>query len=198
MKKIIIFISIVFIASSCISNKILINLHTLPKAKREKYLLAQAKETVLKYGPGYYREYKTPIIEEDVISASDTINAIEGLSRELGRHYYKITFMYDTTREQLEWDYAAVVHIWEDTGKPSGVSFGNGYGRILYGYETDTDNLGAVPYQQAAVFPLYDWQNGKDETNSEPINKDELIKRGYEKQSDGTWIKVKPDIPPKY
>ena len=29
-----------------------------------------------------------------------------------------------------------------------------------------------------------------------PLNLDELLRRGYERQSDGTWVKTRPDVPP--
>jgi len=30
----------------------------------------------------------------------------------------------------------------------------------------------------------------------EPINKEELIRKGFERQNNGQWVKTRPDIPP--
>jgi hypothetical protein len=195
MKRMIIFISIAFTVLSCVSNKTLTNLDTLPKAKREKYLLAQAKEVVLKYGAGYYREYKESIISQGQVPPKGTINTT---GENADRIFYHVVYQYNEIKELLEYPFLARVQVWADTGKPSSVFFGNGLGIIIPENGQQEERLEQIIYEQRPVFPLYDWQNGKDETNSEPINKEELIKRGYEKQSDGTWIKVKPDIPPKY
>jgi hypothetical protein len=198
MKKVILLL-IILTAISCVSNKAVTNLGALSKMQREKYLIDQSKETILKYGPDYYRNHKTPLIEEKVITASDTVNAMEGLGIRLGRCSYQVTFMYDSSKEILDRDYAAIVSIWEDTGKPYCVFFGNGYGRIIY-ENMGSDDLGPVPYEQLDISPIYDFWSGKeiDIKTTDPVNKKELIMCGFERQPDGNWIKVKPDVPPKY
>jgi hypothetical protein len=82
MKHIIIPIFITLFIMSCASNKTLTNLDSLSKSKRERYLIAKAKETVLKYGPDYYRDYKKPEIIRGQISSKAKEN--------VGRIYYNI------------------------------------------------------------------------------------------------------------
>jgi len=156
------------------------NLDRLPQPKRDSILISIAKEVILKYGPDYYREYAKPIIKR-----SNTDRAA-----------YEVTFLYDKTEETLEWDYAAKVFIWADTGNPGSVFFGNGFGRgIPEGREWLTDTtISPVPYQESVV-PLYDINN--HDPNQEPVNKDELIRKGWEKRGDrGEWVKTRPDVPP--
>ena len=103
------------------------NLDNLPTEKRDSLLKAKSKEIILRYGPGYYREYKAPTIERIVVPPSETNP--EGIN--VGRAYYMITYWYDKTKERLEEDFAAIVRIWADTGEPAAVLFGCNYGYIL-------------------------------------------------------------------
>jgi len=98
--------------------------------------------------------------------------------------------------ETLECDYAAKVSIWEDTGHPVSVIFGNNWGRpIPEGMDWRNDTtIESIPYQAAALVPLYDINN--PDPNQEPVNKAELIQKGYVEDSDGRWTKTTPDVPP--
>jgi hypothetical protein len=125
------------------------NLDSIPKAKRDSILIAVAKEVVLTYGPGYYREYKEPVIKRFVYPKDD----VDG-GKNTGRICYSVVFLYDKTKEQLELDAAAGVGIWADTGKPFSVRFGNGWGKFIP--ETGLRSgevIVPVPYQQREVFP---------------------------------------------
>ena len=168
------------------------NLNFRPATQRDSLLISIAKEVILKYGPDYYREYQQPIISKEVFPPRGELNP-DGIHAE--RTYYHITFLYDKTEEKLEWDYAAYVRIWEDTGGLYCAMFGNGYGRVIpegMDWRNDT-TIPPVPYQEAIV-PLYNINN--PDPNQEPVNKDELIRKGWAKRSDGKWVKSGPDVPP--
>jgi len=180
---------------SCATHKTLTNLDSLSEKKRNAYLKTVSKETVLKYGAGYYRDYKEPVISRGQFPPKSEINPT---GENAGRIFYLIVYQYDGTKEQFSFPYLSRVQVWADTGKPSGVSFGNGFGIIIPENGLQEGEFERIPYEQIGIFPIYDFPNGKNETNSDPINKDELIKRGFEKQPDGTWVKVHPDVPPKY
>ena len=122
------------------------NLDNLPTKKRDSLLKAKSKEIILRYGPGYYREYKAPTIERIVVPPSETNP--EGIN--VGRAYYMITYWYDKTKERLEEDFAAIVRIWADTGEPAAVLFGCNYGYILDRKKTrSSKEQPPIPYVQS-------------------------------------------------
>ena len=122
------------------------NLDNLPTEKRDSLLKAKSKEIILRYGPGYYREYKAPTIERIVVPPSETNP--EGIN--VGRAYYMITYWYDKTKERLEEDFAEIVRIWADTGEPAAVLFGCNYGYILDRKKTrSSKEQPPIPYVQS-------------------------------------------------
>lgn len=122
------------------------NLDNLPTEKRDSLLKAKSKEIILRYGPGYYREYKAPTIERIVVPPSETNP--EGTN--VGRAFYTIIYWYDKTKERLEEDFAAKVKIWADTGEPASVLFGCNYGYILDRKKTrDPKEQPPIPYVQS-------------------------------------------------
>jgi len=163
----------------------------MPIAKRDSILISISKEVILKYGPDYYREYSQPIIEQSIVPPKGEINPT-GLNA--GRVIYSVTFLYDKTEETMEWDYAAKVNIWADTWQPAGVNFGNGFGR---GIPENVDWRNATPnpmrYHES-IIPLYDINN--PDPNQEPVNKDELLRRGWKRSNNGQWERTRPDAPP--
>lgn len=119
------------------------NLDLLPQAQRDSILISISKEVVLKYGPGYYREYKEPLIERKLIGKNGHRDGVDA-----NRPYYKITSYYDPKKEALEWGYASRVYVWADTGKPHFVSFGNGNGLRIPEIELrEGEEIRQVPYQ---------------------------------------------------
>lgn len=170
------------------------NLEAFSKRERNAYLSAVSKEVTLEFGPGYYREYKKPEIS---YNKCDSIEA-DFWGVEIGTVYYSIKYPYDPEKEKLNLDFTARVIVMNNTGQPVNILFGNGYGFKLSDNWRERSDLGSIPYQQVVIFPIYDWQNGKNETNSDPVNVEELKSRGFEKQADGKWVKVHPDVPPKY
>ncbi|MDR0333129.1 MAG: hypothetical protein LBI15_06650 [Dysgonamonadaceae bacterium] len=166
------------------------NLSSMPIAQRDSLLISIAKEVVLKYGPDYYREYQEPeIIRKQIPLEGDVTGG------NAGRYGYVITFLYDPSKETLEWDYAARVGIWEDTGRPSGVSFGNGLGLTIpeVSLRSSDEVIETIPYQQS-IRAIYDFNNS--DPNQMPQNIDELRRTGRERNSDGQWVQTRPDTPP--
>ena len=106
-----------------------IHLSQMDSVKRYEYLVKLAREVVLNFGPGYYRDNMNPTISDlRVFSDSSLVKRFPEAKRNLGRKYYTVTIPYDHVQERLEWDYAANVEIWEDDGEPKGVMFGHGLG----------------------------------------------------------------------
>lgn len=102
-----------------------IYLSQMDSLKRNEYLVKLAREVVLNFGPDYYRDNMNPTISDlRVFSDSSMVERFPEAQQNLGRKYYVVTIPYDHAQEQLEWDYAAKVEIWEDDGEPKGVMFG--------------------------------------------------------------------------
>ena len=164
--------------------------------QRDSLLISIAKEVVLMYGHDYYRDKFSSIIEQSMVPLRGENNPT-GVNA--GRVMYHITFLYDKTEEVLERNFAAKVHIWGDTGLPSGVDFGNGLGNSIP-EKLDWRNATPNPMlYQESIFPIFDFNNiipGQDPTTRDPINKDELLHRGWQRNSDGVWERTRPDAPP--
>jgi hypothetical protein len=172
------------------------NLDLMPQAQRDSILIAKAKEMVLKYGPEYYREYKSPVIDWVITPPKGETN-ITG--ENAGRKVYIVIFLYDSTIETLEAEYAAWVAIWADTGNPYSILFGNCIGLDVESLERDIKKQKSTPqirYQQSGVKRIrYETQEGVPVDKANPKNIDELKRRGYE-YKDGEWIKTRKDVPP--
>jgi hypothetical protein len=175
------FIGGVFMASSQ-------NLDSLPQAQKDSLLISTAKEVVLRYGPGYYREDKEPVITRSIYPNLETDQG----KKNAGRVVFGIKFFYDKTKELLDYDFAAVIGIWGDTGYPYSVRFGNGWIRLIPEGEWESNTVvEQTIYQEIEIIPSYDWDHPE---NKEPTNIDELKKRGYE-EIDGQWVQKKRDPP---
>ncbi len=106
-----------------------IHLSQMDSVKRYEYLVKLAREVVLNFGPGYYREGMNPEISPIRMYLDSThVKQFPEDRKNIGRKYYVVTIPYDHAQEQLEWGYAANVEIWEDDGEPKGVMFGHGLG----------------------------------------------------------------------
>jgi len=138
---------IILLYSLCL-NTFSQDLDSLPQQQRDSILIEVAKEVVLKYGPGYYREYKRPIITRRQILPMGDINVT---GKNAGRIFYEVIFLYDETKELLEYDFAARVAIWGDTHKPIRVLFGNGFIKKIPEVDLrSSKTVDQVPYQQTA------------------------------------------------
>ncbi|MDR1414194.1 MAG: hypothetical protein LBI96_00105 [Odoribacteraceae bacterium] len=119
------------------------HLDSLPVAERDSFLLKVAKETVMKYGPDYYRDHQPPTITKTSMS---TLNSSYGQEHG-GRLFYVVKYPADEAREICP--FAASVLVWADTGKAFNVHFGCGFG---YGHLEEIEREGRildpVPYQK--------------------------------------------------
>ena len=90
----------------------------MPPNQRDSILIETAKNAVLKYAPGYYRDYKKPevILKKTVPDKG------------LGKFFYLVTYFYDPQKEKFPKDYIVKVYIWADNGKASIMYFMNGWG----------------------------------------------------------------------
>jgi hypothetical protein len=181
--------ALTFIGGTFIANSQ--NLDSLPQSQRDSILISTAKEAVLRYGPGYYREYKEPVIERVQTPPKGTLNPT---GENAGRICYRVTFLYDTVKERLGHDFAAIVLVWEDIGKPYIVSFPTGYGRFISEDEWASNAVVEQTPYQTMIFPIYDWQNHPEK--KEPVNIDELRRKGYEEVDGGQWVQTKREVPP--
>ena len=202
------------------------NLALMPQAQRDAILISRAKAVILRYGPDYYREYKPPVIKRLIAHEKFLTLGIE--DKHAGRAFYSILYLYDKSKEILDGEYAAIVAIWEDTGKPFGVGFGNrvfcSISILIPNEDFENDNVTEpVKYEQKRIVPFYKPKgfvayipDGADSItidklikdaekqrevylqNRVPDNIDELKKHGYGEIEKGKWVKVKQDIPPKY
>ena len=98
---------IILLYSLCI-NTFSQDLDSLPQQQRDSILFEVAKEVVLKYGPGYYREYKRPVIKRRQVPPLGEINLT---GDNANRFFYEVIFLYDETKKRLEYDFAAKVTI---------------------------------------------------------------------------------------
>lgn len=122
MKTIILIVSILVSYNSLGFSQ---NLDSYPRSKRDSILVSIAKEVVLKYGPGYYRDNIKPEIVRYMFPSDKERNPT---GENANRVYYLVTFGYDKTKEILEYDYSSYVFIWADSSEPKHVFFGNGIG----------------------------------------------------------------------
>jgi hypothetical protein len=171
------------------------NLDSMPQEQRDSILIAKSKEIVLRYGPEYYREYKTPVIEEYITSNDDFFK------ENVGRKIYSVIFPCDTTKEWLREGFAVMARFWGDTGSPESITFGNGVGLHL---DVKTEQMreelrtrAQIPYRQGGgvIRILYESLDGSPIDKAKPKNIDELKRRGYE-YKDGEWVNPKQFVPP--
>ena len=95
----------------------------MPPKHRDSILIETAKNAVLKYAPGYYRDYKKPEVIFKGAASKDY-----RIKEDRGRLFYQVTFFYDPLKEKHSLDYIVRVFIWADNGKASIMYFMNGWG----------------------------------------------------------------------
>jgi hypothetical protein len=211
MKKVYIILVLIILFTGSIATAQEHNLAKMSRERRNTYLMALAKEVVLKFGPDYYRDEQPPIIERKQIPFEGDLTERKKVGAAYGRWYYLVSYPSDTANETLEWDYAAKVEIWENSGQPFGVTFGNGIGYWIYKnwrtddtiepiqYEEAIDpRRTLIPYEEAEHVEKYGMPKTLDELvrrGMAPNNLDELLRKGRV-YKDGKWIKTRPDVPP--
>ena len=90
----------------------------MPQNQRDSILIETAKSAILKYAPGYYRDYKKP----EIILREPIPNNYR-IKKDRGRLYYQVTFFYDPLKEKLPTDYIVKAYIWADNGKVYSLAF---------------------------------------------------------------------------
>lgn len=97
---------------------------------RNNYLINIANEVSKTFGPDYVKYFSKPVISEVMkLDKNEFGDSQEEFMKNIGREYYVITFPYDKSKIKLDFDFAAKVRVWKDTGEPLDITFGNGFGR---------------------------------------------------------------------
>ena len=89
-------------------------LDSVTRKKLDKKLLKLTKEVVLKHGPGYYREYKEPIISYRRVKRETRDLFLSDLNANMGRVFYTVEYPYNREEESFNNSYSAKVYFWED------------------------------------------------------------------------------------
>ncbi|WP_152616155.1 hypothetical protein [Sanguibacteroides justesenii] len=130
------------------------NLDSLSKEKRDKKLIKMAKEVVLRHGPGFYREYKPPVIKSQRVSDKTVDMTVEMIKKYKGRFYYTVEYPYNK-KEEIFWGvYSAKVFIWKDTGKVFYIEFGGTIGIENYDMLTEKEKRQIKTVQYHKTRPL--------------------------------------------
>ena len=130
----------------------------MSEAKRNAYMIKLGKEITKEFGPGYYREYKSPVVLEpfEVVP----FEGPEKKEKNIGRQYCTVLFLYDPERESMEWGYASRILFWMDTGKPIEVIFGNGgsvsFRKKSYKRQRRSKNHKVVPFEYRPPINRFD------------------------------------------
>ncbi|MEG1866909.1 MAG: hypothetical protein RR331_08575 [Bacteroides sp.] len=127
----------------------------MSQTQKKEYLVKIAAKVTKTFGPGYYREnMKSKLtITEGIFESADERPEVQ---KNVGRKFYIVTFPYDKSKETLDFDFSSSVKIWENTGEPLEVIFGNGQGKnfIFLSYKEQIDSrsiIETVPYEQAQL-----------------------------------------------
>ena len=128
---------------------------SIAKKKLDKKLIKNAKEVVLQHGPGYYREYKEPVIKyRRVTSATRDLHYLVK-EKNMGRVYYTVEYPYDIKKEVFSSVYSAKVYFWEDL-TVFDIFFGHGMGILDYDKLTRTEKKKIViPFKKRIPFVEY-------------------------------------------
>lgn len=111
-------------------------LSKLPEKKRNEYLIALARRSILVYGPAFYREYKSPIIEEGVYEPLPPSGTKERWPH-AEQPYYKVLFPYDTSKELFGTAFIAMVIIMKSDASIAQIDFNQDIGYMFRSAEVD-------------------------------------------------------------
>ena len=135
----------------------------MPPNQRDSILIETAKNAVLKYAPGYYRDYKKP----EIIFREPIPNNYR-IKKDRGRLYYQVTFFYDPLKEKYALDYIVRVFIWADNGKVCSMYFMNEWGLDIEGLEKDNEHT---------IMPF--WIPQSKEGTPLPVDSSKIVPRKF-------------------
>ena len=164
MKSIITIVIVFASISSALAQKT--NLSKMSEKSRTSYLVKLAREVSDNFGPGW--------IQGNIITSVSPLQEYDGegdtrdcMKPHMGRKFYEITFIYDeTTRKEVGWWCASCVKIWEDSGEPIDVIYGNNYGKNFFSFPYRTWVRAGIEQEEQVQFEkacLPEWI--KDEAN---------------------------------
>ena len=135
----------------------------IPLKQRDSILIETAKNAVLKYAPGYYRDYKKPEVIFRGAAPKDY-----RIKEDRGRLFYQVTFFYDPLKEKYAKNYIVQVLIWADNGKVCSMYFMNEWGLDIEGLEKDNEHT---------IMPF--WIPQSKEGTPPPVDSSKIVPRKF-------------------
>ena len=135
----------------------------IPLKQRYSILIETAKNAVLKYAPGYYRDYKKPEVIFRGAAPKDY-----RIKEDRGRLFYQVTFFYDPLKEKYAKNYIVQVLIWADNGKVCSMYFMNEWGLDIEGLEKDNEHT---------IMPF--WIPQSKEGTPLPVDSSKIVPRKF-------------------
>ena len=135
----------------------------MPPNQRDSILIETAKAAVLKYAPGYYRDYKKP---EVILYGA--VPKDYRIKKDRGRLFYQVTFFYDPLKEKYAKNYIVQVLIWADNGKVCSMYFMNEWGLDIEGLEKDNEHT---------IMPF--WIPQSKEGTPLPVDSSKIVPRKF-------------------
>ena len=135
----------------------------IPLKQRDSILIETAKNAVLKYAPGYYRDYKKPEVIFRGAAPKDY-----RIKEDRGRLFYQVTFFYDPLKEKYAKNYIVQVLIWADNGKVCSMYFMNEWWLDIEGLEKDNEHT---------IMPF--WIPQSKEGTPLPVDSSKIVPRKF-------------------
>ena len=135
----------------------------IPLKQRDSILIETAKNAVLKYAPGYYRDYKKPEVIFRGAAPKDY-----RIKEDRGRLFYQVTFFYDPLKEKYAKNYIVQVLSWADNGKVCSMYFMNEWGLDIEGLEKDNEHT---------IMPF--WIPQSKEGTPLPVDSSKIVPRKF-------------------
>ena len=135
----------------------------IPLKQRDSILIETAKNAVLKYAPGYYRDYKKPEVIFRGAAPKDY-----RIKEDRGRLFYQVTFFYDPLKEKYAKNYIVQVLIWADNGKVCSMYFMKEWGLDIEGLEKDNEHT---------IMPF--WIPQSEEGSPLPVDSSKIVPRKF-------------------
>ena len=121
---------------------------SITKMKLDNKLIKLTKQVVLKHGPGYYREYKEPVIKYRRVKKTSRDLHPSISKKNEGRVYYTVEYPYNMEEEIFYSEYSVKVYFWEDL-TIFDIFFGDGRGIQNYDKLSRAEkNKIVIPFKQ--------------------------------------------------